>query len=218
MKKNTMMRIASVLMVAVLLSTCAISSTFAKYVSHADAQDSARIAKWGVKVSATGNAFAQAYEDDSFNDKTINTVVSSNAQKDVLAPGTEGTLGTISVTGTPEVMVDISVSATLELGNNWVVDGVEYCPLVFTVGNQTFQIGDANIDSVEKLEQAVMAAFDVLDAEDVASNTDLNRSISSSWNWVYNGNDTNDSALGNKADNELPTIDFSCSVTVTQVD
>ena len=34
MKKNTMMRIASVLLVAVLLSTCAISGTFAKYTSQ----------------------------------------------------------------------------------------------------------------------------------------------------------------------------------------
>ena len=57
MKKNTMMRIASVLMVAVLLSTCAISSTFAKYVSSDSATDTARIAKWGVEVTATGNAF-----------------------------------------------------------------------------------------------------------------------------------------------------------------
>ena len=214
MKKNTMMRIASVLMVAVLLSTCAISSTFAKYVSSDSATDTARIAKWGVTVDATGEtAFATKY-DNTAADNGVKVV----STEKVIAPGTNGTLGGISISGTPEVMVDISVSATLELGNNWVVDGVEYCPLVFTVGNQTFKIGDANIDSVDKLEQAVMAAFDVLDAEDVESNTNLNRSISSSWNWAYNGDDTNDSLLGNKADNELPTIEFSCSVTVTQVD
>ena len=47
MKKNTMMRVASALLVAVLLTTCAISGTFAKYVSSAETSDTARVAKWG---------------------------------------------------------------------------------------------------------------------------------------------------------------------------
>ena len=44
MKKNKMMRIASVLLVAVILTTCAISGTFAKYVTSGNGSDNARVA------------------------------------------------------------------------------------------------------------------------------------------------------------------------------
>ena len=46
MKKNKMMRIASALLVAVILTTCAISGTFAKYVTSTPGSDSARVAKF----------------------------------------------------------------------------------------------------------------------------------------------------------------------------
>lgn len=55
MKKNKTMRAASALLVAALLSTSIISGTFAKYTTGASAQDSARVAKWGVVVTATGD-------------------------------------------------------------------------------------------------------------------------------------------------------------------
>ena len=62
MKKNKMMRIASVLLVAVLISTCAISGTFAKYVTRAEGTDTARVAKWGILLTVEGSAFADKYE------------------------------------------------------------------------------------------------------------------------------------------------------------
>lgn len=45
MRKNRMMRAASALLVAVLMTTCTISGTFAKYVTSADSTDTARVAK-----------------------------------------------------------------------------------------------------------------------------------------------------------------------------
>ena len=51
MKKNFMMRAASVLLVAVMLTTCAISGTFAKYVTSDSGSDFARVAKFGVTVT-----------------------------------------------------------------------------------------------------------------------------------------------------------------------
>ena len=48
MKKNKMMRIASVLLVAVLLSTCTISGTFAKYASTASQTATASVATWDI--------------------------------------------------------------------------------------------------------------------------------------------------------------------------
>lgn len=62
MKKNKMMRIAAVLLIVTLISTCIISGTFAKYVAKADVEDSARVAKWGIKIETTSNLFSDKYE------------------------------------------------------------------------------------------------------------------------------------------------------------
>ena len=62
MKKNKMMRLASFLLVATLLTTSMISGTFAKYVTEGSASDSARVAKWGVEVEATDDTgFKKVY-------------------------------------------------------------------------------------------------------------------------------------------------------------
>ena len=63
MKKNVMMRLACFLLVAVLISTSAISGTYAKYVTEGSSKDTARVAKWGVTVSADySNLFTKTYE------------------------------------------------------------------------------------------------------------------------------------------------------------
>lgn len=218
MKKNTMMRVASALLVAVLLTTCVISGTFAKYVTSADAQDSARVAKWGVVVGATGDeAFAEKYNNTA--DAAGTKVVSSVSGQDVLAPGTNGDLGGISITGQPEVMVDIVVTADLSL-TGWIIDGsTEYCPIIFTVGSTDIKIDGTTIKTVAELEAAVEKAFTDLSASNVAANTDLARSVSITWRWDFyesDANDKNDTKLGNLG--TAPEISFECEVTVTQVD
>ena len=215
MKKNTMMRVASALLVAVLLTTCAISGTFAKYVTSAEAQDSARVAKWGVVVGATGDeAFAEKYNDAANAAGT--KVVSSVSGQDVLAPGTNGNLGGISITGKPEVMVDIAVTADLSL-TGWKLDAsTEYCPIIFTVGSTDIKIDGTTIKTVAELEAAVEKAFTDLSATNVAANTDLARSVSITWRWDFAGDDVKDTQLGNLA--TAPQISFECEVTVTQVD
>lgn len=109
MKKNKMLRIASILLVVTLLSTCVISGTFAKYVTKAEGEDQARVAKWGVVVSIAGNEFADKYvaTDEAYlEDGGEYAVVSANGDQ-VVAPGTsakEAELAmTASVKGTPEV-------------------------------------------------------------------------------------------------------------------
>lgn len=109
MKKNKMLRIASILLVVTLLSTCVISGTFAKYVTKAEGEDHARVAKWGVVVSIEGNEFADKYAatDEAYlEDGGEYAVVSANGDQ-VVAPGTsakEAELAmTASVKGTPEV-------------------------------------------------------------------------------------------------------------------
>ena len=110
MKKNKMMRIASILMVVTLLSTCAISGTFAKYVTKASGEDQARVAKWGVLISINGgDLFEQKYpaEDEAYLEAGGEYSVESSNDDKVVAPGTSSDQIdkslTAKVTGTPEV-------------------------------------------------------------------------------------------------------------------
>ncbi len=112
MRKNRMMRLASVLLVCVLLSTSVISGTFAKYVTTASASDVARVAKWGVEIVTSGSLFAKTYakDDTTVTDTTITNSVVSNNNNEVVAPGTKNENGiTFQITGTPEVAFKLDV-------------------------------------------------------------------------------------------------------------
>ncbi len=118
--KNKMMRIASVLMVAALLSTCVISGTFAKYIKTASAEDTARVAKFGVVIEAKGEAFAEQYEvdDENLTEEEVGIVGEYSVKTSVegeklVAPGTSGDVAAITLTGTPEVAVRVSYGITI---------------------------------------------------------------------------------------------------------
>ena len=100
MKKNTMMRLASILLVAVLMSTCAISGTFAKYTSEQTATDSARVAKWSFKVGETDIA-TTAFVFDLFNtvkdtEGATENDVATAENATIIAPGTSGSFEILS--------------------------------------------------------------------------------------------------------------------------
>ncbi len=110
MKKNTVMRVLSLILVLTLMSTCAISSTFAKYVTKAEGEDQARVAKWGVVVTVEGGAFADKYKtaDEAYkNAEGEYSVMSAVEGEQVVAPGTsakEADMALVAtVKGTPEV-------------------------------------------------------------------------------------------------------------------
>lgn len=114
MKKNKMLRIASILLVVTLLSTCVISGTFAKYVTKAEGTDTARVAKWGVLLTLNaGNTFDTKYKthDTSYDGEL--SVESSNGDK-VVAPGTSAAdidaEIKASVSGTPEVATRYAIT------------------------------------------------------------------------------------------------------------
>lgn len=209
MKKNVMMRVASALLVAVLLTTCAISGTFARYVSEKDAGDSARVAKWGVTVAATGDeAFTTEYENGS-------AVVTVKSDDKVVAPGTDGDLGGLTISGKSEVMVDVTATATLTL-TGWVVDGDEYCPLVFTVGSDEYKIETGTaIEDIDELKAAVEGAFTALAETAIEPGTNFNKTVAVSWAWPISVDDAKDTALGTAG---TATINFTCEASATQVD
>ena len=118
MKKNRMMRLASILLVLVLLSTSVISGTFAKYTSSATVTDNARVAYWGF-----GREAAIAF---NLFDASYGTTVKSEDGVNVIAPGTDkNTTFSFKYKGNaaeginaPEVKYTVEVAATITNDNN----------------------------------------------------------------------------------------------------
>lgn len=220
MKKNKILRLASVMLMLCLITTCAISGTFAKYTTDGTATDTARVAKWGVKITAatTQDMFTKTYQKSD-----TDTTVTVSADTDVVAPGTKGQFTEFTIEGTPEVAVNVKYEATLTL-KGWTVNSADYCPIEFKVGEDTFKIGDPGISSVSDLKTEVEKAIADF-SKDYAVGTDLENADAPeiSWEWAYTGNnDASDTVLGNlaaDADTENdPTITLAVKVTVTQND
>ena len=212
MKKNRMMRLASMLLVAVLLTTSTISGTFAKYVTTDGASDTARVAKWGVTIETTGKMFGDAYKDGvvafvANEDVDTITVEADTEGTNVVAPGTNGTLAAYDIAGTPEVDTEVTYTAELTL-TGWKVDitddGVdnaeEYCPIVFNVNGVEIKF----VDTVANLETAVENAIVNATAK-YHTNDDLSAvedDLVVTWAWAFEVDDaTNvkDTALGDAA-------------------
>lgn len=121
MKKNKMMRAASALLVATLLSTSIISGTFAKYTTTASANDTARVAKWGVVITASGNLYGKNYETGTESIPSVKaaanelSVMASDNSSNLVAPGTKSEHGlSFDLNGTPEVRTSVKVTATAQ--------------------------------------------------------------------------------------------------------
>ncbi len=202
-----MRRILLVLTALCIMSSCFAGSTLAKYTSEAIGVDSARVAKWGVGVTATGDeAFSMTYKGKSVAQQSSNTVVSKSDGVAVVAPGTEGTLGSMTLVGTPEVSVSIRYEVDFELGDKWVYsDGTNsefYCPLYISVGDVV--ISQYEYPDSERFEQAVEDAVAEALGEStggigkisegvyektVLAGTELDASVEILWDWPFTNTD-----------------------------
>lgn len=232
-KKNVLMRSAGLLLVLVLVTSCFVGSTFAKYTVGGRGDDTARVAKFGVTLNAgAGEMFSKTYAktDDSFT-LSENTVVSSDESK-LVAPGTSGSMAEFGMTGTPEVAVRVSYDVKEFKLTNWTTNGTdEYCPLVFTVNGVEYKIGNTGITDVAGLQTAVKNAINAY-TKDYEAKQDLSGktadNLQVSWAWAFEDTavgayqtDAKDTALGNRAANNVADagkIDFAVTMTVTQID
>ena len=64
-KKNWTLRAAVLMLALVLITSCFVGGTFAKYVTGGSGTDSARVAKFGVTVTANGTMFSKEYHRNS---------------------------------------------------------------------------------------------------------------------------------------------------------
>lgn len=216
MKKNKMLRIASVMLVLALITTCVISGTFAKYVTTGASSDSARVAKWGVTITAdTGTAFGTAYTRGS-------NAISASASVDtdsvfagakVVAPGTKGTLLNVAIA---EDGREVECALTYKVNTFSLANWGEYCPLVFTVGTREIKQGDG---TVAELENAVKSAITGLNKTYKVNQSISDSSVTIAWEWPFHtsdANDVKDTVLGNATTPASITIDIG--VNVEQVD
>lgn len=244
-KSSKLMGASGILLVLTLITSCFVGGTFAKYITRADGEDSARVAKWGVEVEVTGDGFKTTYGKDDFNSNVSgNTVISSTEDK-VVAPGTKGTFGGLSIAGKPEVAVKIETTADVQLsGWNIGSEGEFYCPLVFNIGDQVIcglHYSKNTAGGESSFEDAIKKAIHDATTAEYAAGTDLRtvgEDITYSWVWpfvdtdhktcstatsthVNNQTDELDTELGNNAadqdDSNDPKVVITVTTTVTQI-
>ena len=200
MKKNRMMRLASVLLVCVLLTTSVISGTFAKYTTSNDAQDEARVAYWGFDAAAS----------ITFDLFDVKSNGDTGVLKDgLLAPGTARTINFEFINAkddnrAPEVAYELTVSADgseapseeLDAQIVWIYNGDEYenwADFIEAIENTSAQYGPGELPDFLKAGETNTVG----------------------WAWEFeDGSDTEDTELGNAA-GEDGTIDVKLVLTVT---
>ena len=186
------MRIAAGVMTAALLSTCAISSTFAKYTTAQTGTDSARVAKWNI-LFGDGTTMSETFKfdlfDTTYGDATSPSVKSSNDDK-VIAPGTQGSFA---------LVIKNSSEVTATYAIDYTVTNSASIPVKFSVDGTTWTDNLANVTAT-------------------ALAMGSSKTITIQWKWDYE--DATDSSRDEK-DTILGTagaeIQITATVTATQV-
>ncbi|MBQ8432677.1 MAG: hypothetical protein IJX28_07310 [Clostridia bacterium] len=170
MKKNLFLKLASGLLVLCLASTCAIGTTFAKYVTGDSASDTARVAKWGIDVSTSGTLFGSDYEKHSTADTADRIVAATSVSvsaldgANIVAPGTMNTIGfQVKITGQPEVAYDVSAKTESSIEDIWLAKG-SYAVMVRVPDDTAINV--ATKFAAEKIYKGneTTGAFEKLDA------------------------------------------------------
>jgi len=210
MKKNTMMRIASTLLIAVLLTTCAIGATFAKYATAASAEDSARVAYWGFNGTTftIENLFTDNYTD-----------VIANDSSDVIAPGTTGS-STFYFKPQNETAPEVAYKITVD------TEGSEIADELVANTNIQFKLDDGEWGTFA----ALLTAIEELSTEEIAANN-FDESWGATtehtvhWQWIINdvsdaddAQNIKDTELGNVLAANAATVKLVISILAEQVD
>ena len=202
-----------------LVTTCAISGTFAKYTTEASGEDTARVAYWGWTGATItlDNLFAQTYSTDV------------NAAEDAIAPGTTGTATfTIAYDDTVADAPEVAYSFTVDADGTIAAD-IENNP---TIQWAVYLQGTAAEDIEWGSWDEMLADIDGYSQARVAANalpTAFNNGqvYVVAWQWAFEGASTDtdgdgitdqdelDTAMGNKA--TLDEVSISITITATQI-
>ncbi len=241
MKKVKTLRLASVLLVLVLLTTSIIGGTFAKYVTKAEGTDSARVAYWGFQSSNSLNLT------DLFSPQYTNTKVDANGTvksadgDDVIAPGTSGSAkfafayaeigGTAAVDTTAQKVEAPEVKYTFTVAvEGTCADDIKNNPNIqWKLDEGTWGTWDAMVTAIKNLSGSTdgsgTATYEAGHLPTAFTTTDNEHTIS--WQWLFETADNEDTeanenavqnsldtAMGNKA--TLDTCSIKITITATQ--
>lgn len=191
MKKNIAMRVASLILMCTIVTSCFVSSTFAKYTSSVSGSDSVTVAKWAIKVNGTDATQTQTATFDLFS--TIKDNDGTSEETDVasgkIAPGTSGSFN-LAIKNESEVTAKYNVG--------FEVEGATI-PIEYSIdGGTTWK-----------------ASLDDLAETQIAQGATANVTVK--WRWAFyvdSAHDTTDTAAGVAAS----TITVTATITATQVD
>ncbi|MBQ6551786.1 MAG: hypothetical protein IJL78_10305 [Lachnospiraceae bacterium] len=233
MTRKRLFNAAAITAALTLITACMLGGTFAKYTTSAGGSGSARVARFGVQISAPTNGFSNSYlkhSSLSLPPALSQTIVSVQR---VVAPGTNGTFAASTLSGSTEVAVEVRRTATMTL-SGWEYEYEEdeetvtefYCPIVIRMGDES--VAGLSCESVEEFEAAVKDMIEDADyiryypaGQPLANITNPLPNIT--WEWAFdpNGgaNDVKDTYLGYQAANDnASTIAMEITTTVTQID
>ena len=204
MKKNNVMRIASALLVAVLLTTCAISGTFAKYTTNFSGNSAARVAKWGFDdpSEVTFDLFADTYN---------NGAIASQGDDNVIAPGASGSFSITLVEAEEVRATEVAYRFNVDITKSNETNDVLLAKLVWKLDGQ--KVGTNG--TFEELQ----AAINALDGEYLPGTAPSATTLNISWEWVFevesNTTDASDTELGVNGEY---VVEISFTFSATQIE
>lgn len=208
--KNTKKLGVMLLVGVVAVGTYFVSGTYAKYTSAISGSADADVAKWQWTINETvidsyeKSVAENAYTFNLF--ETINDTNGTDAETDVaanlIAPGTSGK-ATLNLTNNSEVNAEYTITFVEEQTN--LPTGVTRIPVEYSLDGQTWKT-----DITELNTEAV-----AIEMNESAEETEIQ------WRWVYSvdeDGDAIDTKIGFGANENVPNVKVTATVTVTQVD
>jgi hypothetical protein len=227
LEKTKILRWAVVLVALDIATICIICGIYASFVQTSTTNEITTLEKWGVKISAPASTLEKSYS--SQDGKTL-TLHSDSAYGDIVAPGSNYNLGHFTITGTEHSDIAVTCRSNLSFDENWrLEDGyTQYCPIVFTVGNDKYKVGDITSEAdnthvyatIDELEKAVKNAIESMYTQNgeyhmLSDGTWEITYGNVEWEWDFYKDDTYDSydtMLGNS--DPLPTFAIDISLTL----
>ena len=173
-----------------------VSNTYAKYTSSATGTDTATVAKWSFDVNSSDIATTETFTFNLF--ETINDTdgtAEDNVSAGLIAPGTQGSFA-LDLKNNSQVNAQYEIDYTVTNDNN--------IPIQYSV--------DGGSTWTTSLSDVAASTDTVLN---VGSDT---KTVNVQWKWVFDGDDSADTTLGELArtSTTAPSITVEAKVTASQ--
>ena len=196
-RKNYAMRISSILLILTMTSLCMVSGTFAKYTVTTNASDTAKVAKFAVKLGENELTKADTITVDLFKNTYLADKVKSSGK--VVAPGTSGYIPiTISNEG------EVAVTARLTFAETKTKTGEIDIPIKYAITNSE------SITGSEDWKTTITELNDSAARSLAVGGSEAPRYLH--WKWDETSSDENDTKLGTAETLAQVTTTITCNV------